>query len=54
MPVEEFSEGEDPLYSKQRSPYGEETKVAVIPPEYFLKAMRLAHSAPTAGHGGAR
>ena len=44
----------DVLYKEVTSSYEEKTKAVVLPSEYILKALNLAHSSPTARHGGFR
>lgn len=42
------------LYKELITPYGNTTKAVLLLSEYIPKALQLAHSSPTAGHGGTK
>ena len=54
MPIEELRVEEGLLYRIKRNSYEEESRAIVLPPEYSLRAITLAHAVPTAGHGGVK
>ena len=49
LPLVDLRLESDVLYREIISPYGEKIK-AVLPFEYILEALNLAHSSPTSGH----
>ena len=49
---EEMHLDNDVLYRVTNNSYGELTRQIVVPESYTNQAMHLAHSLPTAGHGG--
>ena len=52
MKINEFEIHNDVLYKKGESNYGEQRRQIIVPDEYKNTALNLAHSLPTAGHGG--
>ena len=54
VPIEELVLEEGLLYRKRVNEYEEVSRAIILPPEYSLRAIALAHSVPTAGHGGAK
>ena len=54
IPVGELKVENGVLYKDEVNKYEEHTQVVVLPPEYIPRALHLAHSSPTAGHGGAK
>lgn len=54
MPLSELYVENDVLYRRMNNVYVELTNVVILPPEYCQKAITVAHSSPTAGHGGTK
>lgn len=54
MPLSRLQVENEVLYLQVINPYGDTTKVVVLPPEYIHKAISLGHSSATAGHGGTK
>ena len=52
LKIEEMEVDKDILYRVSRNSYGDITRQVVIPDAYKRQVLRLAHTLPTAGHGG--
>ena len=52
--LQEMTVEEDILYRVATTNYGERTRQIMVPKSYKNQVLRLAHSQPTAGHGGAK
>ena len=50
--LEELKLENDVLYRVAQNSYGELTRQVIVPDSYKYQVLRLAHSLPTAGHGG--
>ena len=54
VPVHELRVESEKLYKELITPYGSKSKLVLLRPQYIPKTLFLAHSSPTAGHGGAK